>query len=286
MQAWLLYDATEVERNRRYIGFYFEECEKRGISLTLLTAQELTPACGPQGLSILQNGQRLAPPDFVVFRAVAPVLQKQLERMGVPVYNSAAVSDVCNNKMLTYQLARSLGLTTMETRFISTQAAQPGLPYPLVVKPVDGKGGRGVCLVRDDAEFRAAATALGQPYCLVQQEANMPGRDVRVYVIGHTIRAAMLRRSDKDFRSNFCLGGQASVYPLSPKETQMVQKLADAMDFGFVGIDFVFHNGQMVFNEIEDVVGARMLYIYTDLNIVGEYLDWILTRIRRESILL
>ena len=278
MRAWLVYDAAEVERNRRYIGFYFTECEKRGVALTLLTAQELTPACGPEGLFLLQNEQRLAPPDFVVFRAAAPILQKHLERMGVPVYNSSAVSDVCNHKMLTYQLACSLGLPTMETRLISTQAARPGLPYPLVVKPAGGKGGRGVCLVHSDAEFRAAAAALGEAYCLVQQEAGEPGRDVRVYVIGHEIRAAMLRRSDKDFRANFCLGGQASVYTLSPEERRMVQKLADAMDFGFVGMDFVFHNGQMVFNEIEDVVGARMLYIYTDIQIVGEYLDWILAR--------
>ena len=50
-------------------------------------------------------------------------------------------------------------------------------------------------------------------------------------------------------------------------------------DFSLVGIDFVFHRGKMVFNEIEDVVGARMLYSKTDINIVSLYLDFILSLI-------
>ena len=36
----------------------------------------------------------------------------------------------------------------------------------------------------------------------------------------------------------------------------------------------------MVFNEIEDVVGARMLYSKTDINIVSLYLDFILNEIK------
>ena len=43
-----------------------------------------------------------------------------------------------------------------------------------------------------------------------------------------------------------------------------------------VSIDFIIDdNDQLIFNEIEDVVGARMLYKCSDIDIVREYLSYI-----------
>lgn len=89
----------------------------------------------------------------------------------------------------------------------------------------------------------------------------------------------MLRISDKDFRSNFCLGGMAEVYNLSDEEVEKVEKVIRLFDFDFVGIDFIFNNGKMVFNEIEDVVGSRMVYTYTNIDIVEMYVDYILEKV-------
>ena len=89
----------------------------------------------------------------------------------------------------------------------------------------------------------------------------------------------MLRISDKDFRSNFCLGGRAEVYNLSDEEREKVEKVIRLFDFDFVGIDFIFNNGKIVFNEIEDVVGSRMVYTYTDIDIVEMYVDYILEKV-------
>ena len=41
-------------------------------------------------------------------------------------------------------------------------------------------------------------------------------------------------------------------------------------------VDFVFHQGKAYLNEIEDAVGTRMLYQFTDVKIVEEYMDLIL----------
>ena len=40
-------------------------------------------------------------------------------------------------------------------------------------------------------------------------------------------------------------------------------------------MDFVFDNGRAVFNEIEDAVGARMVYEKTDIDILKLYCDYI-----------
>jgi glutathione synthase/RimK-type ligase-like ATP-grasp enzyme len=60
----------------------------------------------------------------------------------------------------------------------------------------------------------------------------------------------------------------------------MVEAIAQQFHFGLVGVDFIFHKGELVFNEIEDAVGTRMLYMHTDMDIVRDYLDFILGALR------
>ena len=43
----------------------------------------------------------------------------------------------------------------------------------------------------------------------------------------------------------------------------------------FCLILFVFNSGKIVFNEIEDSVGARMIYSLTDIDIIKEYCNYI-----------
>ena len=128
-------------------------------------------------------------------------------------------------------------------------------------------------------EYDKVLSLLGNSECVIQSVASDIGKDLRVYVIDKKIIASIIRISNSDFRSNFCLGGSAELYELSDDEIKIVKSIIDMFDFGFVGIDFVFNNGKMIFNEIEDVVGARMIYAKTNINVVSEYLDYILSRI-------
>ena len=55
-----------------------------------------------------------------------------------------------------------------------------------------------------------------------------------------------------------------------------INKLREALDFDFVGVDFIRHDGRWVLNEIEDVVGTRMIYALTDIDAADKYIDYIL----------
>ena len=66
---------------------------------------------------------------------------------------------------------------------------------------------------------------------------------------------------------------------VTPEEIKKVEKITKLFDFDFVGIDFVFDNGKIIFNEIEDVVGSRMVYTYTDIDIVDIYIKYLLTKL-------
>ena len=64
-------------------------------------------------------------------------------------------------------------------------------------------------------------------------------------------------------------------YKLSASEEALVLKIASLLKFDYIGIDFVFNKGKIVFNEIEDSVGARMVYEKTDIDILRLYCDYI-----------
>ena len=96
-----------------------------------------------------------------------------------------------------------------------------------------------------------------------------------MWLIGGEIICSILRESKTDFRSNFCLGGSATPYTLSKEETALVMKIQSLIKYDYIGIDFVFDKGRAVFNEIEDSVGARMVYTCTNTDILSLYCDYI-----------
>lgn len=246
--------------------------------MTLLIEEELTPALSGGAFVLLCNGRVLGAADFAVVRAQNYILSHHLELMGMRVFNSSRVSRVCGDKMLTYQLALSLNLPVMDTIFVKKNSPFPMSPFfPCVLKPIDGKGGEKVFLARDPSEYEKLLPHFAGRDMLIQKCASRVGRDTRVYVMGKRILCSFTRVSDTDFRSNFCLGGRAVPHTLSAEEHIAVQKLCDALEPDFVGVDFVYDFERAVFNEVEDVVGSRMVYANTDINVAGEYIDYILS---------
>ena len=260
MKLWLVYDSFEAERNRRYINFYFEKCKEKNIELSL---------------QIIENGidfENL--PDVAIVRTMNPSLSEKLEQAGVKVLNSSFVSRIANDKWNTYCYLNQKGIRLPETFLVTEDFVPPY--YPIVLKPAHGKGGRDVEMVNGYDEF-IDYTKRVKEKTIAQMPVSDKGKDLRVYVIGNRIIKAMLRQSKKDFRSNFCLGGEASVYELSDWEKEEIYKVIDCFEVAYAGFDFIFHQGKIIFNEMEDVVGARMLYTYTDIDIVDEYLNFIIS---------
>ena len=98
---------------------------------------------------------------------------------------------------------------------------------------------------------------------------------MRVYVIGNRIVTAFERRSETDFRSNYSLGGSARVHELTREERDVVEKVLAEMNFDFAGIDLIFDAGRPILNEIEDVVGCRMVYAQGDLDILEVFMEYL-----------
>src|SRR5699024_2655550 len=106
------------------------------------------------------------------------------------------------------------------------------------------------------------------------------GKDLRVFVIGKKIIAAVLRVNNNDLRANFKLGRSAFVYHITIEEVEMINKIINNFDYGLVGIDFLIDiEGNFHFNEIEDMIGSRILSDTTNINLLSEYKSYIKLRI-------
>ncbi len=260
MKGWLIYDEEGAVRNEWFIA----ECLRyaRGCGLDLRLQVVRGGAC-PDGEL----------PDFALVRTIAPALSERLEKRGVRVFNNAEVSAVANDKWCTHQRALALDLPVMSTLISSVCKDGSPFGYPVVVKRRDGHGGSEVYKADTEKAYRALWQGRKPADYVTQAICSELGKDMRVYLLGGEILGAVFRTSDTDFRSNFSLGGKVECVPVPHEIEKMVQIFHKSLQTDFVGIDFIRHRGEWVLNEVEDVVGSRMLYKTAGLDVAKAYIE-------------
>lgn len=276
MDVWLVYQKDNIAGNQFFINRWEDAAKERGVFIRVVSHEDLVYGVHGQQ-AFIRHRDRYKLPDVAVMRLNAPLLSAQFELLHIPVFNNAHVARLCNDKRLTHQMILPYA-PMMDTVFLRGDEETSPLPYPVVIKAAHGCGGRQVFLVSNEKEFISALSRMKPDSALVQVVCDTPGRDIRAYVLGKRIVRVMQRLSSEDFRSNINQGGHAIPYDMKERDLQMVRSIISLFDFGLVGIDFILHQGRLVFNEIEDAVGTRMLYNLGEFDIVKLYLDEILQR--------
>lgn len=269
--GWLLYDKCDYNVNRMFPAHMRKVARPLNLALRVVLTERFEEALSD-------------PPDFVISRQRNPLLSARLEELGIPVFNNARVCEICNDKRKTHRFLD--GFPLMRTTFL-----EPGEPYapdagdfPLVVKPAFGHGGDLVALAKNQAQLDAALSAIGPMPALSQEVATEAGRDLRIYVLFGEIAAAVMRTAKSGIVSNYKRGGSVALHTASPSEfaltEKVVKRFADSgAPLSFAGIDLLYHRGEPVVNEVEDVVGSRMLYGVGGPDIISMYIrriaDWL-----------
>ena len=273
--GWLLYDERDYEVNRLFPAHMKKAAKPLDIALRVVLTERFSDAL-------------LNPPDFVISRQRNPRLSARLEDMGIPVFNNTRVCELCNDKRLTHRFLN--GLPLLKTTFLS-----PGEPYipragefPLVIKPAFGHGGDHVVLVENKAQLDNALSAIGPFPSLAQKPASEAGSDLRVYVLFGEIIAAVMRTASSGIVSNFKRGGSVALHTLSAAERALAEKVilrfaASGAPLSFAGIDLLYHHGEPIINEVEDVVGSRMLYKVGGPDIISMYIQRIADRLPHDN---
>ncbi len=280
-QGLLIYTPEDAQRNRWFIEQLCLNAEAEGLSLRLCLTND------PETRAIVRNEA-----DYLVNRSREYIYSMYAECVRkIPCFNSAAVTGVTNNKYATYALMHGEhGIPMAETWLVSRNAPLPDLTFPLVAKPADGHGGQGVAWLdspEDLAEYkmRFDATNPNSTYPFLVQRPVMTGWDVRIYVLGGEIYAAVLRTSDTDFRSNFSLGGKAELIVPDDRMKALIKRIQEIMPLDFAGVDLLrFPDGGFLLGEIEDAVGCRMLYQLTDKDPAKDFIAYISRKLRERGI--
>ena len=252
----LVYTSADAEYNKWFIDHIIEEGRKCNLDIRLVLSDKE---------EVSDNDI-----DFAIVRNRDSKLCKRLEDSNIRCFNSSYVVNIGNDKWEMYKDFNSAGIPVMYTQ-------KTKLPYPFVMKPVNGHGGENVYLIKNADEYESVISNIPddrQGDLIYQVIATEKGRDIRVYVVGGIILTAMERiavDTEKDFRSNYSLNGNAKEHALTDEELKLAAKVADHIKADFVGIDLIYNNGKPVVNEIEDAVGTRMLYSLTDIDPVREF---------------
>ena len=264
----LVYTSADAEYNEWFIDHIIEEGRKCNLDIRLVLSDK------EEVSDIDEISYREEVPDndidFAIVRNRDSKLCKRLEENNIRCFNSSYVVNIGNDKWEMYKDFNSAGIPVMYTQ-------KTKLPYPFVMKPVDGHGGENVYLIKNAGEYKRAIDTKPDEKTgkfIFQVPATEKGRDIRVYVVGGIILTAMERiavDTEKDFRSNYSLNGNAKEHALTDEELKLAAKVADHIKADFVGIDLIYNNGKPVVNEIEDAVGTRMLYSLTDIDPVREF---------------
>lgn len=283
MRAYLIYSAYEAKRNSAFADLLLQSAKEQSIDLELVLLEDISYGITSSSPTVWTNKcagmtcyKSLEDAGFVINRSKDSILSRQFELMGIRVFNSSSVSEMCNDKVKTYQYALSSNVQTIDSVFFGDDYSFLGFPH--IVKPRDGNGGRDVNLVQNKEERISHLNKLSESNSLSQKYTGDIGVDIRVYVIGNEILCAMMRKSN-EHRSNYSLGGSASLYDLSSSNVSTVKKLLSKCYFDYVGVDFLLSNGEFIFNEIEDVVGARMLYSETSFDPARLFIEHIKSQI-------
>ncbi len=206
----------------------------------------------------------------------------RLENAGVRIVNSPLTIERSVDKYYTLTLMEDAGLPTPRTivteRFDDALAAFHELGGDVVVKPLFGAEGRGMVRVADgDSAFRVfKALELGNYVYYVQQYVPHNCEDIRVFVIGGQVAAAMLRRGN-DWKTNIANGAAAVPIALDDTLREMSIQAAGLLDAVYAGVDILpIEGGGYTLIEVNGIPGWRGLKSATGVDVAELLVDHLL----------
>ncbi len=213
-----------------------------------------------------------------------------LEQWGIRVYNPAAVTATCNDKLLTTLALLRAGIPTPRALVaFDAQETIRGiemLGYPAVLKPTTGSWGRLLARINDrDAaeavlEHQETLGSYQHHIHYAQEYIAKPSRDIRAFVVGDRTICAIYRASEH-WVTNTARGAVASNCPVTPELDSLCVGAARAVGGGILAID-VLEDPQrgLLVNEINATMEFRNSIAPTGVDIPHMMLEYVLSDVR------
>lgn len=263
----------------------FEAMRLRDITYEVIDDGELL-------LDLARPDERWQAFDAVLCRSVSQsrglAMLYVLESWGIPVFNSAAITATCNDKLLTTLALLRAGLPVPRTLLaFAPEPALRGLAelgYPAVLKPVTGSWGRLLARINDrDAaeavlEHQEMLGSYQHHIHYIQEYVDKPQRDIRAFVVGDSTICAIYRNS-AHWITNTARGATASNCPVTSELNDLCVRAARAVGGvggGILAIDVLEDQERgLLVNEINATMEFRNSIAPTGVDIPGAMLDYV-----------
>ncbi len=153
----------------------------------------------------------------------------------------------------------------------------------MVIKLLEGTQGIGVILAPDTTVAEAVIETLQstRQNVLVQRFiAESKGKDVRAFVVGDRVIAAMRRVAKGDeFRSNVHRGGRAEVIELPEEYHKVAIQSAQIMGLRVAGVDMLESDDGPLVMEVNSSPGLEGIEGATELDIAGAIIDYTVSQV-------
>lgn len=205
------------------------------------------------GPSLLYKNRKFNAPDVMIIRAYVLTdidlklsIVKQLQLMGVPTINHYLPIVRAKNKVRTLQILNHAGIPIPKTfvlnnpEYVDAAVEQIG-SFPVIVKTTQGSMGNGVTILESRRSLRSVLDTIPKTFYLIQEYVKeAKGKDLRVFVVGGKIVAAMERKAKKgEFRANFQQGGSVSNIELTDLEKDISLKATQLIGLDVAGVDII-----------------------------------------------
>jgi RimK family alpha-L-glutamate ligase len=274
-------------------GWHTHELERaaaeRGHQLTVLPYEGLVARIGPVP-GLRSRTTELDSADVVLARIIPSGSLEQiifrvdalhrLEDRGTRVVNSPRAIERTVDKFWTSTLLEQCGIPTPETVVCDDPEEAFGAYRTLgdvIVKPLFGSMGLGMVRVSDEEMafrvFRTIEQIRGVYY--IQRTVDHDGTDIRAFVLGGRVIAAIERRAS-GWRTNLARGGTARSLSLSERHSALAVRAAAAVGANYAGVDLVTgRDGLTYVIEVNGIPGWRGLQEATGLDIAGRLVDYL-----------
>ncbi len=272
--------------------------EELGHKMTVLYSKKVQVCYGDDQV-ICYEGKPLENFDAIIVRSaftqnpsLHASLIREFELQGHLVINGHIGVHRAKNKIRTLQLLNHFNIPMPRTVVLySAEQLKPalkGFSFPVVIKAAFGLGGNGIFI----GETRRSASAIvdyllgehgkGTPIKIQEYIKESKGKDLRVFVVGKKVVAAMQRSAKRgDFRSNYHAGGSVNNIEITDEERDLAIQSARHIGLNIAGVDILRSKKGAVVIEVNSNPGLEGIMNATGIDVPEKIIKYVERKIKK-----
>jgi ribosomal protein S6--L-glutamate ligase len=261
-----------------------QAAQRRGHHVEVLDPLRFAVNLEAQRPSLLYKSRPVEGWDAVIPRIGASItfygtaVVRQFEQMGVFTLNGSHAILVARDKLRALQVLSRHHVGFPATTFVKHRddilpAIDKVGGAPVIIKLLEGTQGVGVILAEDRRIAQAIVETLqgaNQNVLIQKFVAESRGKDVRAFVVGGRVVAAMRRiAQDGEYRSNVHRGGRTEALTLTPDAERVALRAAQIMGLRVAGVDMLESKDGPLVMEVNSSPGLEGIEGTTRVDIAG-----------------